>query len=169
MFLKKGMMLAVFLCLALLPGLCLAQESRCKSSGDTVAVCDTPSVAETAVCDTPAVAETAVCDTVSVAEIAICDSVVNRAPVGTKEVFQQPVEKLYCFTKIEGCPDTTCVTHIWYWRDKKMAAVELPVKSRCWRTWSSKRIVKDWTGKWRVEVLSAEGKLLKTVCFEIRE
>ncbi len=141
MFCRKEMALIVFLCSLLLPGLCLAEESKEKAPADTL----------------------------SVTEIAICDTVVNRAPVDTSKVFQQPVERLYCFTKIESCPGTTFVTHIWYWGDKKMAEVKLPVKSRRWRTWSSKRIAKEWTGEWKVEILSSEEKLLRAICFEIKE
>lgn len=141
MFSWKGMLLTVYLCLFSLPGLCLAEENKEKAPADTL----------------------------SVAEIAICDTVVNKAPVDTSKVFQQPVERLYCFTRVEGCPDPTFVTHIWYWGDKKMAEVKLPVKSRRWRTWSSKRIAKEWTGEWRVEILSSEEKLLKAVRFEIKE
>jgi len=36
-------------------------------------------------------------------------SVLDIATEGVKESCQQPVEKVHCFTKIEGCPDTICI------------------------------------------------------------
>ncbi len=137
----KGIMLIIWLCLALLPELFMSQEGEAGASADTL----------------------------SVAQIAVCDSIVNRAPVGARQVFQMPVERLYCLTKIDGCPDTTFVTHIWFHGDKEMASVRLPVKSEQWRTWSSKRIVKDWMGEWWVQVLYSEEKLLGDIRFEIKE
>jgi len=66
--------------------------------------------------------------------------------VGVKESCQQPVEKVHCFTKIEGCPDTICIILIR-------------------RTYSSKRIVEDWRGKRRLEAIcwgeSPENSLLR--------
>jgi hypothetical protein len=56
--------------------------------------------------------------------------------------------------------EQTLISHVWYYNDTQMAIVDLAVNASPWRTWSSKRIVKDWTGTWRVDVVSASGKII---------
>ncbi|MFA5517517.1 MAG: DUF2914 domain-containing protein, partial [Desulfuromonadales bacterium] len=75
------------------------------------------------------------------------------------------VDKIYCFTRLVGAEEDTTVTHVWYYGGEEMSRMTLPVRSSDWRTWSSKNILPEWTGDWRVEVLSAEGKLLMTLPF----
>lgn len=106
--------------------------------------------------------------TVALADIQVSTSVEDRAPVGADTTFSSNVGQLYCFTHFTGSEDTTSVSHIWYHKDKEMAKVELNVRSKNWRTWSSKRIVSDWTGKWRVEVVAANGDLLGAKDFHIK-
>ena len=101
-------------------------------------------------------------------EMEFCTAVENRQPVGTDKEFYDTVEKVYCFTKIIGAADTTTVSHVWYHNDEEKARVELPVKSKSWRTWSSKIIIKEWGGVWRVDILSSGGKLLISKEFLIK-
>ena len=89
-----------------------------------------------------------------------CTAVEDRQPVGADSLFFDTVERVYCFTRITGAEDTTSVSHIWYHGDEEMAAVDLAVRSKSWRTWSSKQIMKEWSGIWRVDVVSSDGKLL---------
>lgn len=97
----------------------------------------------------------------------VAQGVEDREPVGTAEVFPPDVERVYCFVEIEGAKGETHITHVWYWGGQEMASVELPVRSNRWRTWSSKRIIEDWTGGWRVEVLDSTGAVLQSLPFEI--
>ncbi len=86
----------------------------------------------------------------------ICAAVREREPVGVAAAFPSDIARVYCFTRIAGARDTTSVEHVWYFKDKEMARVELPVKSASWRTWSSKKMAPDWKGAWRVEVVHAD-------------
>jgi hypothetical protein len=97
-----------------------------------------------------------------VAEMAFCTDVEDRTPVGSDTVFSSTVERIICFTKITGAVDTTAVTHIWYYNDEQMVKVELAVKSESWRTWSSKLIMKEWIGTWRVDVVSESGDVVES-------
>jgi hypothetical protein len=99
--------------------------------------------------------------------MAVCTGIEDRQPVGADTLFFNTVERLYCFTHVTGAEDTVTVTHVWYMGDKEMARVDLAVKSPSWRTWSSKRILPGWTGAWRVDVLSEDGKLLESRAFKI--
>lgn len=106
--------------------------------------------------------------TINVDEMSICTSVEERQPVGTDTVFVKTVGQLYCFVKVSSESDTTSLYHAWIYNDKEMAKVELSVKGKTWRTWSSKRITEDWVGNWKVEVSSSTGDVLMTKEFVIK-
>ncbi|MCG6979945.1 MAG: DUF2914 domain-containing protein [Deltaproteobacteria bacterium] len=103
--------------------------------------------------------------TVSVA--AICKDVVDREPVDSGNSFTVDVGKLYCFTQIMGAESPTHVTHVWYFDGTERARVELAVNAASWRTFSSKIIQAHELGAWRVDVLDADGKVLKSLDFEV--
>jgi len=97
----------------------------------------------------------------------ICTAVEERAPVGTDSTFAKTVGTLYCFTKITGVTGESSVTHVWYWGETERARVELPVRSVSWRTYSQKTVMEHEVGAWRVDILDAEGMVLKTLRFTI--
>jgi len=100
-------------------------------------------------------------------EVEICTAVVDRAPAGTATSFGADVGTLYCWSKITGAAGETTIKHIWMYEGKKMAVVDLPVKSNYWRTHSSKKILPEWTGNWEVQVVDAAGDTLKTAAFTV--
>lgn len=106
-------------------------------------------------------------DTLTVTDIKTCTGVQNREPVGVAESFPDTVGRVFCFTVLEGAKEPTTITHVWYHGDTKRGEVSLKVNPPRWRTWSSKTIAKAWTGSWRVDVVSAEGRVLKSASFEI--
>ncbi len=105
---------------------------------------------------------------IKVDEMSVCTSIDERLPVGTDTSFVKTVGQLFCFVKLSGESDATSIYHSWIHNDKEMAKVELSVKGKTWRTWSSKRISEDWVGKWKVEVSSATGEVLMTKEFVIK-
>lgn len=104
-----------------------------------------------------------------VESIAISRSVENRQPVGIDSVFNSSIHILYCFTHITGAADTTHISHIWFYGDRELFKINLPVRSPNWHTWSSKTIPSGFTGLWHVDVVDANGKTLRTVDFRINE
>jgi len=102
-----------------------------------------------------------------VAEAAVATSVENLVPQGVSDRFPSSVGKLYAFTRITGATKDTIIWHLWFYGDKLMAEVRLPVKSVNWRTYSSKRIFPGWTGEWRVDITDEDGLLLETLYFTI--
>ena len=102
-----------------------------------------------------------------VSAAAICKDVVDHEPVDSGNSFTASVGKLYCFTKITGAESPTHVTHVWLYDGTERARVELAVNSASWRTFSSKIIQEHELGAWRVDVLDAEGNVLKTLDFEV--
>lgn len=102
---------------------------------------------------------------IQIKDTAVCQDVVDRAPVGSGDVFAKESARLYCFTRITGAEGETQITHNWYYKGTLKASVKLPVRSGNWRTWSSKTMVPEWTGEWMVEVLSEEGTPLESIIF----
>lgn len=113
-------------------------------------------------CGLPAVALA-----LEVSEAVITTQVSDRAPVDAIQTYPASVERLFCFTRVTGAGEDTSITHVWSLRGVEMSRIELPVRSGDWRTWSSKTIFPGSAGEWRVDVLDAEGKLLKTVVFTL--
>jgi hypothetical protein len=94
-------------------------------------------------------------------------AVEDRQPSGVGTVFPEDLDKLYCFTKIGGAEGTTYVYHVWYFGDKEIARVKLPVKSKSWRTWSSKNLHMG-LGFGYVEIVSESGDILGRAEFKIQ-
>jgi hypothetical protein len=106
---------------------------------------------------------------ITVEDIQICTSVADRQPVGADTSFTKDIGQLYCFTKLSSDQDTATIFHVWYYNDKEMFKVELNTKAKTWRTWSNKKILDTWTGEWRVDVLSSDGKVLISKQFTIKD
>jgi len=104
---------------------------------------------------------------IAVKEGVIATTVENRLPEGVGTQFPATVGMLYCFTNVSGAVADTSISHTWYYQDKKMAQVVLPVRSILWRTWSSKTILPEWKGNWKVAVTAEDGILLTTIPFTI--
>jgi hypothetical protein len=45
--------------------------------------------------------------------------------------------------------------------------VPLTVRSGDWRTWSTKNVQPDWTGDWRLVIVSEDGSVLGSVKFAV--
>ena len=104
----------------------------------------------------------------TVEEMQFCTAIEERQPAGVDTAFTSTVERVYCFTKINGASDTTTIAHVWYYNNEEMAKVELTIKGKTWRTWSSKKIMEDWQGNWKVDVINANGDVLKSGEFIIK-
>ena len=104
----------------------------------------------------------------SVVEGVITTQVVDRAPVDEVESYPAQIGKLYCFTKIAGAQGETQVTHVWLYQDKEMGRVTLPVRSAEWRTYSSKNILPEWAGGWKVQVLDDAGAEIAVIPFTLQ-
>ena len=103
----------------------------------------------------------------TIKEGVVATTVENRLPHGVEKQFPATVGTLYCFTTVNGAEADTSISHTWYYQDKKMAQVVLPVRSILWRTWSSKTILPEWKGDWKVAVTAEDGMLLETIPFTI--
>lgn len=102
-----------------------------------------------------------------VQDVAIGTGVHERVPTGISSNFDSSVGKLFAFTRIIGADGDTRVYHKWYHGDVLVADVPLTVRSGDWRTWSTKNVQADWTGDWRVVVVSEDGSVLGSISFAV--
>lgn len=91
----------------------------------------------------------------------------DREPIDAGEVFSPGLERIYYFTEVQSQSPSTEITHVWYFGDREMARITLPVEGSRWRTWSSKQILPSWTGKWTVEAVSADGTVIASQDFSV--
>jgi hypothetical protein len=104
----------------------------------------------------------------TVEESRVALDVIDRMPVGVDSTFVASVGRVYCWTLIAGAEGDTTVHHVWIWGDQEMADMELRLGGSPWRTWSSKAIMPEWSGDWRVEVRDASGNVIETVRFTVQ-
>ena len=97
---------------------------------------------------------------VTVNEMVFCRGIAQKNPVDVSTHFPDSVVRVFCHTKLSSTENQTSISHVWYYNDTQMAIVDLAVNAQTWRTWSSKRIVKEWTGTWRVDVISSIGNII---------
>lgn len=104
-----------------------------------------------------------------VEEMLFCQSVEDREPTGVDTVFANTVEMVYCYTKIVSPTDEpTNISHVWYLDGEQKSKIDLTIKGKTWRTWSSKTIPESWTGNWKVEVVSEDGDVLESKEFMVK-
>jgi hypothetical protein len=98
----------------------------------------------------------------------VCESISDKEPVGIKDTFSGPIEKVYCFLEAGQIEQVTTVTFVWYFEGEEMARVALPLeKGYRWRTYASKKI-SGLKGNWTVDLLEASGIVLNTVNFQVQ-
>ncbi len=102
-----------------------------------------------------------------VQDVAVGTGVSDRVPTGISTYFDSSVGKLYAFTRITGAEEEIRVYHQWYYGDVLVTEVPLSVRSGDWRTWSTKNVQPDWTGDWRLVVVSDDGTVLGSIKFAV--
>jgi hypothetical protein len=88
-----------------------------------------------------------------------CDEVSGTVPPGT----------LYFYTRVASAVDTT-VEHRWYLRDRLHQRVQLHIgpNQSGFRTYSRTTISAERAGPWKVELRSADGRILHEDNFIVR-
>ncbi len=103
-----------------------------------------------------------------IARFMIAGSIEDREPVGIVNEFAASTEKVYCFLEARDIKADTEVNFVWFYGDREMARVTLPLKKGLrWRTWSSKRLG-GLKGKWRVELRDSNDQILRVATFTVQ-
>ncbi|MDI4652990.1 MULTISPECIES: DUF2914 domain-containing protein [Pseudoalteromonas] len=108
-------------------------------------------------------------DTDKVSRAVLTTDVVDREPVNVLKndvKLAQISNSLSFFSELRNLQGQT-VRHQWYYQGQQLASIELAVSSPRFRTYSTKNIMPEQLGDWRVEVIDADGNLLAQKEFRI--
>ncbi len=75
-------------------------------------------------------------------------------------------EDLFFFTDVKNLNEQT-IFHRWFYKDQQVAEISLAIYSNQYRTFSSKRILAQHTGPWRVELVNQNNEILAKKEFNI--
>lgn len=91
-----------------------------------------------------------------VARALFTSDVQNREPTDTVTTLSNDKNKIYFFSELTNLGGQT-VTHRWEYQGKTMGEVKFDVGGPRWRVWSSKTLLPQWTGEWRVSIIDGAG------------
>jgi hypothetical protein len=80
----------------------------------------------------------------------------DREPIDDVDSVSTDSTQVYFFTEIVDMTGNT-VTHRWLHDGETMAEVPFHIGGPRWRVYSSKKLIPEWTGTWKVEVLDSLG------------
>jgi hypothetical protein len=99
----------------------------------------------------------------------IGSDVKDRMPAGVSNYFSWSTNRVYVWSLIQCKHPPSSIRHIYYFQGEKLSDVHLNVQSSHWRTWSYMSLSnKRYIGPWRVDITSAEGKVLRSLHFEVK-
>ena len=83
----------------------------------------------------------------------------NREPADTITSLNTNNNKIYFFSELIGLGGHT-VIHRWEYQGKTMGEIKFDIGGPRWRVWSSKILLPQWTGEWRVSIIDDAGNEL---------
>jgi hypothetical protein len=101
----------------------------------------------------------------NVARAVFTTGIEDREPVDDLATLPSSQERVYFFSDLRNL-EGQIITHRWEYNGKVMAEVKFQVGGPRWRTWSSKKLLPEWTGHWTVIVTDENGWPLKASMFE---
>ncbi len=108
-------------------------------------------------------------DKLTLVETRICESIRNYLPVNPAVVFSISLEEVFCFTAFDPVPEKSHIVHKWYKKDRPVFNAKLSLNPPKWSSFSSIKLRAPDKGPWRVDVVDAENRLIKTVRFSISD
>jgi len=100
----------------------------------------------------------------AVARAVFTTAVADREPSDELSVVPSSTGRVYFFTELLGIQGQR-VTHRWEQAGQARGEVPFDVGGPRWRVWSSKEMLPEWTGEWRVTVVDESGAELATRSF----
>ena len=99
----------------------------------------------------------------------MCRVVDGDLPMGINTTFQSSEKKIYCFSRLNNYYDSSSVVyHCWYYGAQKKAKVRIRIGNGENQTGISKRIIPaSEAGQWRIEIVTADQKVLQIITFEV--
>ena len=95
----------------------------------------------------------------SVVRSAFTRDISDREPMENLQNLTNENGQVKFFTELRDMSGQTAV-HRWQYEGKVVAEIEFNVKGPRWRVWSSKSLVPQWTGDWKVSVVNGAGEVI---------
>ena len=95
----------------------------------------------------------------SVVRSAFTTEIAEREPTQNLQNLTNENGKVMFFTELRDMSGQTAI-HRWQYEGKVVAEIEFNVKGPRWRVWSSKSLVPQWTGDWKVSVINGAGEVI---------
>ena len=104
----------------------------------------------------------------SVVRSAFTRDVDQREPTESLQNLTNENGQVKFFTELRDMGGQTAI-HRWEYEGKVVAEIEFDVKGPRWRVWSSKSLVPQWTGDWKVSVINGAGEVIseKNLSYDI--
>lgn len=108
-------------------------------------------------------------DRINMVQAVMCESIENFRPVNPGVVFSISLGEVFCFSNFDPVLEKTHVLHKWYKKDKLIFTMRLILSPPKWASFSRIQIRDADKGPWRVEIHSADNKLLQTLRFSMAD
>ena len=95
----------------------------------------------------------------SVVRSAFTREIAEREPTENLQKLSNENGEVKFFTELRDMSGQTAI-HRWEYDGEVVAEVEFNVKGPRWRVWSSKSLVPQWTGNWKVSVVNGAGDVI---------
>lgn len=104
----------------------------------------------------------------SVVRSAFTTEIAEREPTQNLQKLTNDNGQVMFFTELRDMSGQTAL-HRWEYDGKVVAEIEFNVKGPRWRVWSSKSLVPEWTGDWKVSVVNGAGDVIseKNLSYEV--
>ncbi len=99
----------------------------------------------------------------------MCEDLRERVPLNPGLAFSVRSGKVLCFSAFDAVPRQTSIVHNWFFRDILSTKKTLSLRPPRWSVYSSILLREADRGPWRVEILDADGRLLRTLRFSITD
>ena len=148
----------IFLGVLIMPAFSQAPEPEPAKKNEEVS--QTETAKETEVPEEPA--KTA--SLLTLKEAAFCEGVEEREPISRETKFSSDIGTVFFWSNVLNGGDEASVEHVWIYNDVEMARVLLPAKYARNRVWSSKTLLPEWKGEWKVLVIAESDTLGEYTC-----
>lgn len=101
----------------------------------------------------------------SVVRSAFTTEISDREPTNDISNLTNDQGEVKFFTELRDMSGQTAV-HRWEYDGKVMAEIPFDVRGPRWRVWSSKSLVPEWTGDWKVSVVNGAGEVISEKTFK---
>ena len=95
----------------------------------------------------------------------MCQGIENFKPVRPAVVFPTSLGEVFCFSEFDPVREKTQIFHKWFKKDKLIFTMRLTLSPPKWSSFSKIQIRDADKGPWRVEIRTADNRLLDTLRF----